>query len=91
MFFSHSPKGCEKRKHGKRCAALPHEISPAHSARVKHSLFSVGFTSFSVSVPCVWRLVQRMEQLELTITPHLSGKENTHAKGRSDRDVGAKL
>ena len=52
MLFSHSPKGCEKRKHGERCAALSHEISPAHSARVKHSLFSVGFTSFSVFVPC---------------------------------------
>ena len=39
MLFSHSPKGCEKRKHGKRCAALSHEISPAHSARVKQSVF----------------------------------------------------
>ena len=46
MLFPHSPKCCEKRKHGKRCAALPHEISPAHSARVKHSLFSVVLPPF---------------------------------------------
>ena len=57
MLFPHSPKGCEKRKHGKRCAALPHEISPAHSARVKQSVFLWHYLLLRSpsprSVPCV--------------------------------------
>ena len=40
-----------------------------------------GITSFSVPVPCVWRLVQRMEQSELTITPHLIGKREYPRQG----------
>lgn len=40
-----------------------------------------GITSFSVPAPCVWRLVQRMEQSELTITPHLIGKEENPRQG----------